>query len=353
MKKQLLERYYRLIKSIERFILRLRLAYARLDALRERKRFVQQAGRSVINRKIRRSIRAYARRRFGSAAYWPYLALYTEIRGRFVEGWVPFDYLVYVLEPKWNPPVYRELGNQDSFDYKRFGDSVIKPVFFSVAGLFYDPEFELLDEAQLGQLLLDYNDNLVIKQDYGSGEKQIRFLHSSEFRPDLLEPGKKYVIQPYIKQYKLLNDLYPDSVNTFRVATFLKKDATVDILYVILRFGVDGSKVDSLESGGQCIHFDMKGRPANVAYDKNGCVCWDRHKNTGYRFADLEFPMFQEILDLCKTAHQNYPFVRLVGWDVCVDEAGVPRFVEWTTDRPTFDMEEALFGPFFPDNSEF
>ena len=135
MKASLLEKYYQLTKSIERLILRLRLAYARLDAIRDRKRFVEKTGKSVLNRKIRRNIKAYAKRRFGSTAYWPYLALYTEIRGKFKEGWIPFDYLVYVLEPKWNPPVYRELGNQNSFDYKRFGDFAIKPIFYSVSGL--------------------------------------------------------------------------------------------------------------------------------------------------------------------------------------------------------------------------
>lgn len=353
MKAKLLEKYYQLTKSVERFVNRRKMSYARLDARRDMKRFVQKSGKSVLNKQIMKSIKAYSRQRFGSEAYWPYLALYTEIRGAFIEGWIPFDYLVYELEPKLNPPVYRELGNQKSFDYKRFGDQAIKPLFFSVSGLYYSSDFELLDESQLRDFLSDYNNSMVVKQDFGGGGKQILFMHSTEFKAELLDPKKNYVIQPHIKQYKMLSELYPDSVNTFRVTTFLKKDATVVIVYVILRFGVDGSKVDSMARGGQCIRIDNDGKAAGMAYDNYGFECGERHKNTGYPFADMEFPMFQEIITLCKKAHQNYPFVRLIGWDVCVDESGVPRLIEWNTDRPTFDMEEALFGPFFPDDSEF
>lgn len=353
MKAKLLEKYYQLTKSVERFVLRFTLAYSRLNARRLRKVYVRNAGKSVLNRPIRRSIKEYAKKRFGSKAYWPYLALYTEVRGAFVEGWIPFDYFSYVLEPKLNPPVYRELGNQKSFNCRRFGDFALKPLFFSISGLFYDSDFELMEEGKLKDFLAAYNNNIVVKQEFGEGDEQLRLMHSSEFKTELLEPGKNYVIRPHIKQYKMLQDLYPDSMNTFRLTTFLKKDASVEIVYTILRFGRDGSKVDNLDCGGHCIEIDIHGKPAPIAYDNCGVEGGERHKNTGYRFADLEIPMFPEIIAKCKAAHKSYPFVRLIGWDVCLNEAGEPKLIDWITERPRFTMEDALYGPFFPDDSEF
>jgi len=353
MKEFLIDKYARSLKLVEGIVLKLKMYNTRTNAHRARKEFVEHSGKSVLSGKIKRSIKKYARKRFGSAAYWPFLALYTEVRGEFIEGWIPFDYFLHVLEPKLNPPVYRELGNQKTFDYRRFGDFAIKPLFLSISGLYYTSELEIVEEGRLEEFLLEYDDHVVVKQAFGGGGKQVRFLQSSEFKPEMLEPGENYVIQPRIKQYKTLNDLYPDSVNTFRVTTFLKKDGTVSIVYVILRFGVDGSKVDNLSSGGQCIEIDPEGRPAKMSYDDYGNPGGEVHKNTGYRFADLEIPMFPEIIQKCKSAHLYYPFVRLIGWDVCIDESGVPRLIEWNTDRPTFDMEDALFGPFFPDDKEF
>jgi hypothetical protein len=326
---------------------------SRMKAHRARKQFVQNSGSSVMNRQIKKSIKRYARKRFGSSAFWPYLALYTEVRGAFIEGWIPFDHFLYTLEPALNPPVYRELGNQKTFDYRRFGDFAIKPLFFSISGLFYTPDFEVVDQGKLREFLSSYNDHIVVKQEFGGGGKQVRFIHSTEFKPEGLEKGKNYVIQPRVKQYKMLNDLYPDSVNTLRVTTFLKKDGSVRIVFVILRFGADGSKVDNLSSGGQCIEMDMDGKPASIAFDDYGNVGGERHKNTGYRFAGIDLPMYPDIIEKCKSAHRLYPFVRLIGWDVCIDESGEPRLIEWNTDRPTFDMEDALYGPFFPDDSEF
>lgn len=353
MKAFLIDKYARSLRFVEGIVLKLKMYNTRRDAHRARKLFVQQSGKSVLNAKIKRSIKKYSRKRYGSASHWPFLALYTEVRGEFIEGWIPFDHFLYVLEPKLNPPVYRELGNQKTFDYRRFGDFAIKPLFFFISGLFYTPDFDIIEEKELKKMLSSHDDHIVVKQAFGGGGKQVRFMHSSEFKPELLEQSENYVIQPRIQQYKTLSDLYPDSVNTFRVTTFIRKDGSVKIVYVILRFGVDGSKVDNLSSGGQCIEIDPEGRPAKIAYDDYGNVGGEVHKNTGYRFADLEIPMFPEIIAKCKSAHRHYPFVRLIGWDVCVDESGVPRLIEWNTDRPTFDMEDALFGPFFPDDSEF
>ena len=178
-------------------------------------------------------------------------------------------------------------------------------------------------------------------------------MHSSEFKPGLLLPGLNYIIQPFLKQYKVLHDLHPSSVNTFRVLTFRKKDGSVKVLLTYLRFGVDGSKVDNLSSGGQCVRFDASGKPEVQAYDEFGLKCGDRHKNSGKIFAELEIPMFQEVVDKCVSTHLVYPHVRLIGWDICIDETGAPKLIEWNSSRPSFSWEDFLFGPFFPDDKEF
>ena len=325
----------------------------RREAHKARKKFLSKSGKSVLYKQTKRAIKAYARERFGSAAYWPYLALYTEARGEFIKGWIPFDYFLHILEPKLNPPVYRDFGNLKTSDYKRFGDFAVEPLFVFVSGLFYNSKFELVKDEDLRKFLAAYDGNIVVKQEFGWGGKQVQFLHASEFDPESLQKDTNYVIQPQIKQYKVLHELHPDSVNTFRVTTFLKKDGSIDIVFVILRFGVDGSKVDNLVAGGQCIKMDINGKPAKMAYDDFGHEGGETHKNTGFRFAELEIPMYSEIIAKCKHAHQQNPYIRLIGWDVCLDESGTPKLLEWNTHRPTFDMEDALIGPFFPDDSEF
>jgi len=218
---------------------------------------------------------------------------------------------------------------------------------------FYNADFEVVEADKVMEFLDDYKDTIVVKQEFGWGGKEVRVIHSTEFAPEQLRRNNNYIIQPFIKQHKVLNELYPHSVNTFRVVTFQKKDGTIEVLFTMLRFGVDGIKVDNLTSGGQCIYLDPSGKAAKFGYDYWGLQTGEQHKNTGYRFADLEIPMFHKIGDACIRSHQKYPYLRFIGWDVCLHESGEPKLIEWNTDGPSLTWEDALFGPFFPDDSEF
>lgn len=352
MTNKLTHNYFRLLKSFGRLILRLKLIRSRLGGHNYRKEYLRKGGKSILNRKVKREIKQYCRERFGSPAYWPHLAYFTEMRGEFIKGWIPEDYFQYVLEPRLNPPAYHNLGDMRTSDHRRFGDFAIKPLYIFVTGNFYNADFQLVKKEEVKEFLSRYDDSIVLKQEFGFGGKQVRVMHSSKFEPDRLKRKVNYIIQPFMKQYKTLNDLYPHSVNTFRVITFLKKDGTVEMKYVLLRFGVDGIKVDNLTSGGQCLYIEPDGKPSKIAYDTTGHQVGERHINTGFRFADLELPMFSKIVDSCINGHLKYPYIRLIGWDVCVNEAGEPKLIEWNTHRPSYTWEDALFGPFLTDDRE-
>jgi len=346
------DRFFQCERLVKNLVLKLSITYSRIRAHRERKQVVKKIGRSVINRQIKKSIKEYARQRFGRTNYWPYLALYTEIRGQFIKGWIPYDYFRYVFMPKINPQNYRDLSNIKTFDYRLFGEFAIRPLLVFISGIFYNTDLEIIEEGQVKKLLSDYDNTIVVKEEFGMKGKQINIIHSSEFIPGKLKKNINYIIQPYIKQYKVLNDLYPEGVNTFRVTTFLNTDGSVNIKCVILRFGVDGLKIDNLSSGGQYIYFDSSGKPSNLAYDYIGLKAGAKHKNTGYLFSDVRIPMFHKILDLCEEAHKKYPYLRLIGWDVCIDDSGEPKLIEWNAFCPSILPEDINFGPFWTDDSE-
>jgi hypothetical protein len=324
----------------------------RSEAHKIRKVIVKRKGTTIVNRQVKKSIKEYARKRFGKAAYWPYLALYTEIRGEFIKGWLPYDYYHLVLLPKINPQNYCHLSEQKTFDHTLFGEFAVRPLLVFISGRFYNSGFEFVEKSQVKNFLSDYNEMIVVKEEYGVGGKQVSIVHSSEFIPENLKKNINYTIQPYVKQYKVLHDLYPESVNTFRVNTFLKTDGSVTVKFVFLRSGLDGLKVDNTSSGGQYLFFDTSGNQSNLAYDDFGFNIGDRHKNTGYLFSDIKIPMFPEILEKCKNAHKKYPYVRFIAWDVCIDSSGEPKLLEWNTINPGFWPQEAKFGPFWTDDNE-
>lgn len=340
-------------KSVDTLLMMLILVYFRNDAHRLRREVVKRKGMKVINKQIKTSIKEYAKRRFGKKSYWPYLALYTEIRGEFIKGWLPYDYYRFVLLPKINPKPSFFLNDQKTYDYRLFGDFAVKPLFLFISGIFFNTDLEVVEKNKLKELMSLYDNFIVVKEEGGWGGMQVSIIHSSDFIPEKLMGGKNYVIQPFVKQYKVLSDLYPESVNTFRVNTFLKKDGSVIVKYVWLRFGADGAKIDNLTLGGNYLFFDLNGKPSDKIYDWNlGFETGDRHKNTGFLFSDVKIPMFQEILEKCKNAHKKYPYVRLIAWDVCIDISGEIKLLEWNANNPDFTIQEAKFGPFWPDDNE-
>lgn len=329
------------------------LVYIRNDAHMRRCVVTKSKGVKILNQSLKKSIKKYSRDSFGKKGYWPYLALYTEIRGEFLKGWLPYDYYRFVFLPQINPKPALYLNDLKTYDYRLFGDFALKPLFLFISGIFFDTDLKTVRKHTVESFMNEYNDKIVIKEESGWGGEQVRIIHSAFFKPDDLSGDKNYVIQPYIKQYKILNDLYPESVNTFRVNTFLNKDGSVVVKYVWLRFGKDGMKVDNGTMGGDFLFFDLSGAPCHYSYDhKTGMKIGDRHKNTGYLYSDVRIPMFEEIIEECKNAHKKFPYSRLIAWDVCLDSNGKPVLLEWNANNPDFPTEEAMFGPFWADDKE-
>jgi hypothetical protein len=345
-------RYFRVENSAKTGFRKLTMMYSRRVAHRYRKQVVRARGSSVLTRSDKKAMKEYARKRFGTGSYWPYLAYYTEVRGHYVDGWLPYDYYRYIMLPRINPPYSCEISEHKTYDHRIFQDFAITPLFIFVSGIYMNAGFKHVTAKEVRDFLKEYNDLIVVKEERGTHGLQVKVMKASEFDPDSLITRLNYIIQPYVKQYGKISELYPHSVNTFRVVTFLRPDCSVVVKSSILRFGVDGSKIDNLSARGQFIYFDSEGKASEQAYNILGLPTGTRHKNTGFVYADFSIPMYGEILEKCKMAHFKYPYVRLVGWDVCVNEKGEPKLIEWNADNPGFYPEEALFGPFYPDDAE-
>lgn len=338
--------------SFRKFYKHLAFANSRSKAHRLRKELIKKNGTSVVTKEIKRIMKNYAQNRFGKSSFWPYLALYTEVRGEYMDGWMPFDYYKFVLLPKINPLPAASITGIKTFVHRLFNDFAITPLFCYISGMFFKADMQLIKDEEVKDFLNNYNDILVIKEEGGRGGKQVNFVKPGEFDFNMLKKNKNYVIQPHIKQYKALQDLYPHSVNTFRVTTYFNNGGDVRVLFVVLRFGLDGSKVDNVSSGGNFLFFELDGSPNSQAINALGLNIGERHKNTGYLFSDLHIPAFEYMLEKCKTAHKSYPYVRLIGWDVCINFEGEPKLIECNSCEPGFSYYEAKFGPFFTDNIE-
>lgn len=141
-----------------------------------------------------------------------------------------------------------------------------------------------------------------------------------------LKAEGKTIVEEYLFQHKALADIYPNSINTVRIATLNQNDE-IKTIYAFLRIGNSGHLVDNVNSGGMCAPVDLEtGTVTACACDKEGKV-YQCHPVTGAKILGAKIPYWKECLNLCIKAADRTPDLGYIGWDVCVTENG-PVLVE-------------------------
>lgn len=307
---------------------------------------VRKKGKSFIDGKLLQTIYEYAKSNFGSKDFAAWLLLYTEIREKFIEGWIPNDFYTNNLIPDWNPREIAKISNIKTFDHRLFHGFSLDPIAIRVSGQYYEKNQNPLNKQDIKEILNNYNGEVVIKKDSGPSGKGIVFIQSGDAAPWEIPLEYDIVIQPSVRQHEIMNKLYPQSVNTFRVFTFLEPDGKVDIKAVLLRFGTGGTRIDNVMSGG--CYLPVAGfSTGDVSFDGLGFARGNRHPDTGFEFKSMFLPFVEKVQTACIKSHLAFPYVRFIGWDVCIDEEGTPKLIEWNAWNPTFWRYEARVGPFW------
>lgn len=130
---------------------------------------------------------------------------------------------------------------------------------------------------------------------------------------DLLVKNQQILIEEVADQHKVLNKIYPLSVNTLRVVTLNKKVVTA-----YLRIGNHGNVVDNFNHGGMVTAIDVDtGLIEFPAIDKATNV-YKVHPYTNTKIVGTEIPMWDEVKKLCEDACDVVPKVGYIAWDVCL-----------------------------------
>jgi hypothetical protein len=170
------------------------------------------------------------------------------------------------------------------------------------------------------------------KNNYSSGGENIYKINLSDFPLNAVKrnrlfndlTGSSYIIQDTLIQHSRLNSLNPSSVNTIRINTFMDRNGQVEILASFFRFGMKGSFVDNISSGGGYIGVEPdSGRLRKKAYSDithGKARTFLYHPDTGLVFEGFEIPLYREAEELVTEAARHLPELRLIGWDVAITE---------------------------------
>ncbi|CAM4206359.1 sugar-transfer associated ATP-grasp domain-containing protein [Lacicoccus alkaliphilus] len=290
--------------------------------------------------------------------------LYQSYTGKFNKNYFPEIFVTMKLEPKLND---REIGNIIS-------DKSLLPLFYrdvegvrlpetyimNNSGIFYTPDREIITRDEALERLADIG-GCVVKAtlDTSSGDS-IRLCNFKDGKDRksgrpieevLNSYGENFIVQEKIVPHHKLTELYPGSVNTFRVITYLLEDR-IEHGPVTLSMGREGHHVDNIQAGGISIAVSDDGKLYKEGFTHYKEV-HQAHPDTGAVFGEYHLPKVRDIIAVTKKMHEKTPHMKIISWDVTLDENNDIVLLEFNVNGMTVWFPQMVSGrSVFGDDTE-
>ena len=252
------------------------------------------------------------------------------------------DEELVAAEKKLNDDAYRKYFNNKLLFYERFG-SFMKRDVISLRDITENYLLSFVKKHKRVALKpVDKYAGIGFSTAYADRVGNVIF---SKDTPSFEEMQKQlYIAEDYVYQHKAYSDVYPKSLNTLRVTTYIDSDGKPDILFVVNQFGSEGSITDNDDIKGIWCVTDKETGIIKVCEEdeKNGFV-YDTHPDTNIKFSGFQNPYFEEVKKTALRAALVVPKCRLVGWDIAVREDGEIVIIEGNV-TPELSMYQRLSG---------
>lgn len=168
-----------------------------------------------------------------------------------------------------------------------------------------------------------------------------------EFTNNALKVNEKkyshdFVVQELMRCDATISEIYPLSVNTFRIITYLWNNE-VRHMPVILRVGRGGNHVDNAHAGGMFVAVDDEGTICNHAITEFN-EQFENHPETGIQFNGHKIKNFSKMIDTVKRFHEAIPQIGCINWDTTIDDNGTPIVIEANTQEGSVWLPQMAHG---------
>jgi len=210
---------------------------------------------------------------------------------------------------------------RNNIDFNRKYSKYVKRAFLATQGLSNEDVIEFIEKYE----------KVIIKP---IAETQGRGIEVITYDPNTIQhcaeklTSGNYLIEEFIKQHPVLNQVNPSSVNTIRVCTVLDNDHVAHIIGAGLRCGGQDSIVDNFHHGGVAYPIDIEngvicGRGKTNSDNKTYAI----HPATGVLMVGLKIPHWDTVIQSVKEAAEMSDRIAYLGWDVAITEESI-EFIE-------------------------
>lgn len=225
-----------------------------------------------------------------------------------------------------------------------------------VEGIYYNSAFQKITLEEAVALCEERlkSREIVVKPSGLAGGKGVEFVKeaTTEALTEILKSkGDLFVVQDAIHQHPEMAKLNESTVNTVRLTT-LMLDGQFTPLAALIKVGSPKVRVDNYKHGGCLIGVNLDGTTFPWALN----VKRERVDQlpSGVDLAAGQFkrvPCFDSVLATAEKAHYDIPIMKLVSWDIAIDDEGEAEIIEANFGGDV-RMHQVLTGPIFGDLTE-
>lgn len=330
--KKILKKLERRISEIPAQIKKQKLLISETKAISRKKQFY---GAVCWSRQQADEMRSYWKENYGYAISDRWHKLYESMNGVYCKAYFPEMLYTTELEPAINPNIYCRIINDKSIIELLFSKvdeiHIPKTILTCCNGAYRTSEYRILNKNNVESYLSNVG-KCIIKPtvETGSG-KGVQILNIASgidtytnipIKNIFNALGKNYIIQECVNNSKELSKLYPYSLNTIRLITYLVEDE-VHHVPLVLRIGVNGNRVDNIHAGGLCIGVNEDGTLKTEAYQLgygDKAVKYRKHPDTEIQFSNYWIGDTKKVIDAAIRLHSMIPHVGIVSWDLTIND---------------------------------
>lgn len=292
--------------------------------------------------------------------------LFQAFNQKFLPNYIPDFLYATKIESTLNNYKYADVFSDKSLAEVLYKDKSAAKLpntyLLKSGGIFYDSNRNIIDKNKAKKILLNI-ESAVIKPTVGgnSGKGVIignfdKKGFDSQNNYNILEilddESDNLIVQEKISQSVDLKTIYPSSINTFRIITYIA-NSKVNVSPICLRMGTGGKSVDNIHAGGLVIGVNreeevLKKMAYQLGYSDN-VKKFTNHPDTNVLFDGFKVNGIKKCIDSAIKLHGLTPKIGIISWDMTIDYLFEPVIIEanylgqsvWF---PQIVNEEPIFG---------
>lgn len=304
----------------ERFDILFHVGYERLKYRKSESKCIWKSVK--LTKEQKRAIDKFYKQNYGKKIPYTYHRLYTAYTGNFDEKYIPNMVYAPYLERFLTDIAYGKVfTNKNTLSIFARGLNAKMPqniVIGNESG-YYDKDFNRITLSDVERILHNIGKVFVKRTTESCGGRGCaiaNFINGFDTNSNLTVSefissyDKDFSIQEFIVCHDSISKIYPHSVNTFRVITYIL-DGEVYHCPIILRLGLGGSFTDNASAGGIFVAVDDDGtlhKSAFTEYRKEYTI----HPDTNITFEGHKIEHLDKVIKLAERLQLAIPQVGII-----------------------------------------